>query len=361
MLIAVLLAGVGVWLFHLPVETIGTRFGGIPSVLPAPAVPPFSLAKIQDILPDALSFALLGAIESLLSATVADGMTGRRHRSNMELVAQGIANFASALFGGICATGTVARTATNVRAGARSPISGMLHALFVLLFMAVAAPLASYIPLATLAGVLAVVAWNMVEKQAFVILVRSSAGDAVVVIATFLLTVLLGLTQAIVVGFSLGALLFLHRMAQSAGVEEHVPPIPEDRPDFADPERRPYDPAVATDPDVAVYRITGAFFFGAAATVGSVLDRIADAHRAFVLDFSQVPFIDSTAANTIVGIARKAEAGGVALLISGASPAVRSLLASHGVAGRVRYAATIEEARALAHATLGERTAIPVQ
>jgi SulP family sulfate permease len=304
---------------------------------------------------------MLGAVESLLSAVVSDGMIGSRHRSNMELVAQGIANFASALFGGICATGTVARTATNVRAGARSPISGILHAVFVLLFMAVAAPLASYSPLAALGGVLVIVAWNMVEKHAFVVLVRSSLGDAVVVSTTFLLTVLLGLTQAIVIGFSLGALLFLHRMAQSAGIEEHVPPIPEDRPDFADPERQPYDPAVATDPDVAVYRITGAFFFGAAATVGSVLDRIADAHRAFVLDFSQVPFIDSTAANTIGGIARKAERGGVALLISGASPAVRGLLDSHGVNGRVRYAATIEEARSLAHAAIGERTAVPAQ
>src|SRR5690606_20699232 len=146
-------------------------------------------------------FALLGAIESLLSAMVADGMTGRRHRSNMELVGQGIANIGSALFGGITVTGTVARTATNVRSGARSPLSGIFHSGFIVLFMFAAAPLASYIPLASLAGVLAVVAWNMAEKHAFVTLVRTSAGDAVVLILTFGLTVLVGLTEAIVVGF----------------------------------------------------------------------------------------------------------------------------------------------------------------
>ena len=362
-LIAVVAGGVVVWLFHLPVETIGTRFGGIPNSLPAPALPALSLEKLQAVLPDAISFALLGAIESLLSAMVADGMTGRRHRSNMELVAQGIANIGSALFGGICATGTVARTATNVRSGARSPISGMLHSVFIVLFMLVAAPLASFIPLAGLAGVLAIVAWNMVEKQAFGILLRSSWGDAVVLLATFLLTVFVGLTEAIIVGFSLGALLFLHRMAQSAGVEEHIPPVSEDVPDFAGTDRRPYDPAVATDPDVAVYRITGAFFFGAAATVGSVLDRIADRHKAFVLDFSAVPFIDSTAANTIEGIARKAHRHNGLLLISAASPAVRKILAAHGIRPpSVLFEPSVEAAIEAAHAQISERAAetIPI-
>src|SRR5476651_2116199 len=156
MLIAVVLASVAAWAFGLPVETVGSRFGGIPSMLPAPQLPVFSLAKFLAVLPDAIAFALLGAIESLLSAVVADGMTGRRHRSNCELVAQGVANFAAPLFGGMPVTGTVARTAANVRAGARSPVSGMLHALFVLAFMLLAAPLASYIPLAALGAVLAI-------------------------------------------------------------------------------------------------------------------------------------------------------------------------------------------------------------
>lgn len=355
-LIAVVLGAVIVALLKLPVDTIGTRFGGIPSTLPAPSLPVFSLAKIQAVLPDAISFALLGAIESLLSAMVADGMTGRRHRSNIELVAQGIANIGSALFGGICATGTVARTATNVRTGARSPLAGIFHSVFIVLFMLIAAPLASYIPLAGLAGVLAVVAWNMIEKQAFATLVRTSWGDAVVLLVTFGLTVFVGLTPAIVVGFALGVLLFLHRMAQSANVEVHVPPVPEDVAD--DPTRPPYDPAIATDPDVAIYRITGAFFFGAAASVGAVLDRIADRHKAFIIDFSAVPFIDSTAANTIEGIARKAARSGVQLLVSGASAATAKALNAHGVhAPEVLFEASLDNAINAAHAAIAKQAA----
>ncbi|WP_055048910.1 SulP family inorganic anion transporter [Devosia sp. A16] len=357
-LIAVIVASLVGAILQLPIETIGTRFGGIPSTLPSPSLPPLSLDKVQAVLPDAIAFALLGAIESLLSAMVADGMTGRRHRSNMELVAQGIANIGSALFGGICATGTVARTATNVRSGARSPLAGMFHSVFIVLFMLVAAPLASFIPLAALAGVLVVVAWNMAEKNAFATLVRTSPGDAVVLLATFGLTVFRGLTEGIIVGFALGALLFIHRMAQHAGVEVHVPPVPEDQADAARPERHPYDPALATDPDVAVYRITGAFFFGAAATVGAVLERIADRHRAFIIDFSAVPFIDSTAANTMGGIARKAARHRVVLLISGATPAVRASLAAHGIsAPAVLFERSIESAVAAAHAEIARRSA----
>jgi len=353
-LVAVVLGALAVWLLKLPVETIGTRFGGIPSTLPAPSLPPLSLAKIQAVMPDAVAFALLGAIESLLSAMVADGMTGRRHRSNMELVGQGIANIASALFGGITATGTVARTATNVRSGAHSPLAGIFHSLFIVLFMFVAAPLASYIPLASLAGVLAVVAWNMAEKHAFVTLVRTSVGDAVVLILTFGLTVLVGLTEAIVVGFALGTLLFLHRMAQSADVEMHVPPVPEDVADEAG--RLPYDAATATDPDVAVYRITGAFFFGAAATVGAVLERIADRHKAFIIDFSAVPFIDSTAANTIAGVARKAARHHVLTFVSGTTETTQRLLERHGAnTTLVRFEPTLEQAIAAAHAAVGSR------
>ncbi|HET9149156.1 MAG TPA: SulP family inorganic anion transporter, partial [Alphaproteobacteria bacterium] len=250
-LIAVALASVLAWLFRLPVETIGTRFGGIPQSLPTPHLPSLSLAKISEMLPSALSFALLGGIESLLSAMVADSMTGRRHRSNCELVAQGAANIASALFGGICVTGTIARTATNVRAGARGPFSGMLHSGFLCLFVLAAAPLASYIPLAALAGVLAAVAWNMAEKHAFATLVRTSRADAVVLLATFLLVVFRNLTEGILVGFGIGALVFLHRMAQAVEVERPRPLIEPDLPDGVNgADRRPYDAALATDPDV---------------------------------------------------------------------------------------------------------------
>lgn len=350
MLIAVAAASVAAGLLGLPVETIGSRFGGIPSMLPAPRLPDMSWAKVEAILPDAVAFALLGAIESLLSAVVADGMTGRRHRSNCELVAQGIANIAAALFGGICATGTIARTATNVRAGARSPVAGMLHSAFLLGFMLLAAPLASYIPLAALAGVLAMVAWNMAEKHEFATLLRSSRGDATVLLATFLLTVFRDLTEGIVVGFALGAALFIYRMSSAAGVEERVPLVPADRADAADP-RPPYDPALATDRNVVVYRLSGAFFFGTASTVGAVLDRIADERKAFVIDVSAVPFIDSTAANVIAGIGRKAARHGIRVFVTGATPAMRHALLRAGARRpHVRYLPQIEDAVREAHA-----------
>jgi SulP family sulfate permease len=212
MLIAVILASVATALLHLPIETIGSRFGGIPGSLPAPSLPEITLSRLVELLPAAISFTLLGGIESLLSAKIADGMTGRKHRYNMELVAQGIANVATALFGGLCVTGTIARTATNIRAGARSPIAGMLHAVFLLLFMVVAAPLAHYIPLSALAGLLLVVCWNMAEKKEFVHLLGNRPA-AVVLLTTFGLT----LAQDLAVGISAGCIVAaaLHYMRRS--------------------------------------------------------------------------------------------------------------------------------------------------
>ncbi len=344
MLIAVLVTGVATWGLSLPVDTIASRFGGLPSGLPMPQVPDFPLAKVQAVMPDALAFALLGAIESLLSAVVADGMSGRRHRSNCELVAQGVGNVASAMFGGICVTGTIARTATNVRAGARGPVAGMLHALFLLVFLTVGAPLAAHIPLAALAGILVTVAWNMAEKHAFATLLRTSRGDAVVLLMTFLLTVFRDLTEGIVVGFIIGAVLFIHRMAGATGIEAYAPVVPADRGDKSD-SRQPYDPTLATDSAVAVYRLTGAFFFATASTVGVVLDRIADQRRAFVIDFSVVPFIDSTAANVIAGAGQRAVRNGGRVFITGANPAVQQMLVAAGVREPVvSYRASIDDA-----------------
>ena len=344
MLVAVAMAALATWALGLHVETIGTRFGGIPSVFPAPHLPALSLAKVQAVLPDALAFALLGAIESLLSAVVADGMTGRRHRSNCELVAQGIANIGSALFGGICVTGTIARTATNVRAGARGPVAGMAHALFLLLFILVAAPLASYIPLAALAGVLATVAWNMAERHQFAALLRSSRGDAAVLLATFGLTVFRDLTEGIVVGCAIGAVLVLHRMAQTAGIQLGAPFVAADRSDTAEP-RTPYDAAAVSHSNVVVYRLTGAFFFGTASIMNAVLDRIGDQHKVFVLDFSAVPFVDSTAANVIASLARQTTRHEVKLCLTGASPAVRHALTVAGVRPPMAaYLASIDDA-----------------
>lgn len=316
LLIAVGAASLFAAALSLPIATIGTRFGGIPSSLPSPALPAFSFEKIIAVLPDAVAFTLLGAIESLLSAVVADGMTGRRHRSSMELIGQGIANIGSALFGGICVTGTIARTATNVRAGATSPVSGMLHALFLLLFMLVAAPLASYIPLAALAGVLAVVSWNMVEKTAILTLIKGQRGEAVVLIVTFLFVIFRDLTEGIIVGFALGAVLFIDRMGKNIRVD-----VEED-----EAEENPLD---ATERDTVIYHINGAFFFGAAATVSAVLDRIAVRYRNFILDCSGISLMDSTGANVLEGLVEKAEKSGITVFIAGARPELRRLLKTH--------------------------------
>jgi SulP family sulfate permease len=349
-LIAVVLAAVVAAALGLHVATIGSRFGGIPRTLPMPHLPALSLEKMRDLLPEAFAFALLGSIESLLSAVVADSMTGRRHRSNCELVAQGVANIASALFGGICVTGAIARTATNVRAGARGPVAGMLHAAFLLLFLGVAAPLASYIPLSALAGVLAVVAWNMAGLHEVRILVRASRGDAIVLLSTLGLTIFRDLTTGIAAGFGIGTLLFLRRMSQSVEIETGQPMTGDDRAD-GEEDKSPYDAAMATDPDVVVYRISGAFFFGAAATVAAGLDQLSGHPKAYVIDFSAVPVIDSTAAATIEGFLRKAERQGVRVYISGAQRPIRHTLLTQGVRPpRVRYKTTIADAIASAHA-----------
>ena len=210
MLIAVVAAALAATLLRLPVDTIGSRFGGLPHGLLMPRLPAMTPQLALQVLPAALSFTLLGGIESLLSAKVADGMTGRKHRSNMELIAQGLANMASAVFGGISVTGTIARTATNVRAGGVSPLSGMLHSVFLLIFILVAAPLASFVPLAALAGVLVVVSWNMAEKAEFVRLLRNWR-TAAVLLATFGLTLARDLTTGIVAGCVLAALLAILR------------------------------------------------------------------------------------------------------------------------------------------------------
>ena len=219
MLIAVILASATAALLHMPVETIGSRFGALPHGLPFPRLPHVTLARILQLMPSALSFTLLGGIESLLSAKVADSMTGRKHRSNMELVAQGLANIGAALFGGISVTGTIARTATNVRAGARSPLSGMMHALFLLLFMLVAAPLARFIPLAALAGVLIVVCWYMADRREFAALL-GHLPSALVLLATFCLTLLRDLTFGIVAGCLFSLVLTLVRPSAKQFIAE---------------------------------------------------------------------------------------------------------------------------------------------
>ncbi len=345
-LFAALLARAG-----LPVETIGSKFGGIPGSLPAPSLPTVSFERIVALIPDALAIALLGSIESLLSAVVADGMTGRRHRSNCELVAQGVANIGSALFGGICATGTIARTATNIRAGATSPVAGLVHAVIVLLLMLLAAPLAAHVPLAALAAVLAVVSWNMAEREQFALVLKLSRGDAAVLLATFGLTVFVDLTTGIAAGVVLGSMLFMQRMASIVEVTAHAPLLSEDA---SEPEdgRAPYDPAAAGDDRIAVFRLSGPFFFGAASEATAVLERLGLSPEVLVLDLSGVPFCDSTGAHALAGLVAKLNGHGVRVVIAGGAPAVLQMLRMSGVdESVVRFSA--DSALAVAEAKAG--------
>jgi sulfate permease, SulP family len=351
-LIAVALRALATVALHLPVETIGSRFGALPAGLAFHGLPGLTLGRISELLVPAIAIALLGGIESLLSAVVADGMTGRRHRSNCELVAQGLGNMASALFGGLPVTGTIARTATNVRSGARGPVAGIMHALFLFGFLAVAGPLMAYVPLAVLAAVLTVVAWNMAEKREFRSLLTASRGDAVVLVAAFSLTVLVDLTAGIGVGIVLGALLFMHRMAEVMEVETDVPLVTEDSPDSAAP-RPAFDPALASDEDLVVYRLSGAFFFGTAATVGAVFDRIGASPKAFILDLAAVPFLDVAGARTIDAFVRKLDKAGTMVILTGARPTVAATLAQCGLGEpTVTMTRTIEAARVVADARL---------
>lgn len=302
---------------HLPVETIQSRFGGLPRLLPAPSLPEINRDTVLAALPWAASFTLLGAIESLLSAMVADGMSGTLHRSNMELVAQGVANMGAALFGGFCVTGTIARTATNVRAGAHGPVAGMAHAGFVLAFMLIAAPLAGYIPLPALAGLLGIVAWNMIERHEMLALIRSSRGDALVLIVTFLVVVFRDLAEGIVLGFALGGLVFIRHMAEMTALREGAP-----HPQDIDPQAR----------DVVTYHLRGAVFFGSVARLGSLLDRIAQHPRAVLLDVSEVGFVDSTGARMILQLAQKLARRGGRLIVLGAAARLEQAMRAQGLA-----------------------------
>ncbi len=350
LLVAVAGTTAAVALFGLDTPTIVSTFGAVPAGLPVPSLPPVSWALVLAVLPNAIGFTLLGSIEALLSAVVADGMSGRRHNSNMELLGQGIANLASGVMGGMVATGTIARTATNVRANAHGPVAGMLHALFVLAFMMVAAPLVGMVPLAALAGVLATVAWNMIERHAIATLVRTSREDTVVLLATLLLTVFRDLTEAIVVGFSLGALLFIHRMSKATGVRS----IHAD-----DADDTPEPTGVSRADEILVYRISGAFFFGAASAVGAVLERIADTHRALVIDFADAALVDTTAIRTVEGLAAGARRKGIVVVLTGAPPALRAQFEAHGLRPpAVAFEPDVREGVRRARALLGAQAPV---
>jgi len=303
-LIAIAAAAIAAAWLSLPVETVGDRFPAMPAGLPAPHLPDVSLALIRDLLPSAFTIAFLAGIEALLSAVVADGMTGYRHRSGQELVGMGVANIASALFGGLPSTGAIARTATNVRAGARTPVAGIVHALFLLGFMLLAGDLIAFVPMATLAAVLLMVAWGMSEAGRFRALLRSDPGERALLILTFLLTIFVDLTVAIGVGVTLAALFFMRRMSEHAGL---VAVDPDE-----EPEQRDLLP-----PGVEVLRFTGPIFFGVASEMIDALRRVGECPTAIVLRMELVPYIDATGANALETFVRQAKAGGTEIWLCG--------------------------------------------
>jgi len=322
-LIAILVTTAVVSLFHLPVETIGSRFGRISSSFPAPAIPTLDLATIRKMVQPAFTIALLGGIESLLSAVVADGMIGGSHRSNTELIAQGIANIGSSVFGCIPATGAIARTATNIRNGGRTPVAGLTHAVVLLLIMLFVGRWAALIPMATLAGILVVVAYNMSEWENFLAIVKGSWSDRAVLLVTFLLTVLVDLTVAIEIGLVLAAFLFLRQMVQSSEI----------------------GPWVATEGDeeglgaggvgaagvgvaglgaagvvlprsVEVFEIRGPLFFGAVYKFKDAMKQVERAPKVLILRMRHVPVIDASGVRALKEMHKEFRHRGTKLVLS---------------------------------------------
>jgi SulP family sulfate permease len=351
-LVAVVLASVVTAFAGLPIDTIGSKFGGIPSSLPMPSLPTVTVERMWDLMPSAFTIAFLAGVESLLSAVVADSMTGRRHRSNCELVAQGVACSASALFGGLPATGAIARTVTNIRSGARSPVAGMLHAVFVLLFMLIFAPLADHIPLACLAAVLVVVAWNMSEIDRFLHLMIGPWGDRVVLVLTFGLTVAVDLTVAIEVGVVLAAILFMHRMTQVVAISTGGATIIEDdTDDFETSSALDASQRNALPKGVEVFQLRGPLFFGVANRLADVIDSVAGSPRAFIVRMREVPMMDATGASKFSDFVRKSGKHGTAVIISGLQPQPESVLRQMRVIGDgapIHLAADFAEATRIA-------------
>ncbi len=327
-LIAVIVATVAA--NFLDVATIHSRFGDLPSGLPAPSFPDLGLGaawtwsdlinRLRDLSSLALAIALLGAIESLLSAVVADGMSGDRHRSNTELVAQGIANLVTPLFGGMPVTGVIARTSTNIRAGARTPVAGVVHALTVLLAILVAAPLVGRVPLAALAGVLLSVCWYMAEFRHWPHILRAGRSDAFLLPLACGMTVFLDLTWAVVVGVLLAMFFFVRRMAEATTVTR----------------ARDRTEEFLTTPlpaDVEVYEVQGPFFFGAATLLRDLDDQAGDAHRALILRLPQVPFVDATAAFGLRELIASCQRRGSRLILCEVGERAANDLRRHGITG----------------------------
>ena len=318
--VAMVAATVLVQVLHLPVETIATRFGTVPSALPAPHWPSIPWNHMRDYISPSLTVALLAGIESLLSAVVADGMIGTRHKSNMELVAQGVANVGSAVFGGIPATGAIARTATNIRTGGRTPIAGMTHSITLLLILVFLGRWAAMVPLCALAAILVVVAYHMSEWRSFAGLLRAPRSDLVVLLLTFALTIFVDLTIAVQVGIVAASLMFMKRMSDLT----HVSEITDDLRDRGeDPgeitqvrKRKKFVGGYEIPAGVEVYAVNGPFFFGAAAKLEDVISEIASPPKVFILRMKNVPAIDATGIYALERMAKKCRHEGTALILT---------------------------------------------
>jgi len=315
-LIAVVLSAVVVAIFHIPVETIGSRFPDIPTGLPMPQLPAWDFAKLQSVIPSAFTIAFLAGIEALLSAVVADGMTGYKHRSNQELVGQGFANIASGLFGGLPATGAIARTATNIKAGAKTPMAGMFHALFLLLFMLFAMDIMAFIPMAALAAILFIVAWGMSEIGHFIHIFRLSRTDRAVMVLTFLLTVLVDLTVAIGVGVTLACLLFMKHMSEAVEIKSEwrkSNPLYDEEAEY---EAQRHD----LPQGVEVFQITGPFFFGVASNLVDTLKAMGQMPKVLILRMRLVPYLDATGESALESVIKQCGDNGTQIILSGLQP-----------------------------------------
>ncbi len=331
-LAAIVITSAAAAIFDLPVETIGSRFGQISNSFPRPSLPHLHPELIIQMLRPAVSIAMLAGIESLLSAVVADGMTGRRHRSNAELIAQGIANLVSPVFGGIPATGAIARTATNIKNGGTTPIAGIVHALTVLLIFLFFGKQAASIPMATLAGILIVVAYNMSEYHLFFKLLRGPRSDVLVLCMTFLLTILVDLSVAIEVGIVLAAFLFMRRMiivSQAGWVTSQIGNGDSNSDDpLATSKRR--IPA-----GVEVFEINGPFFFGATEKFKTIMQEVEKPPKILILRMRHVPMMDATGMKALEEVILRMQAHGTAVILSGVNAPVRAVLRTGGLIRKV--------------------------
>lgn len=337
----------------LGIDTIETRYGGVPSQLPTFRLPDIDFALLPRLIQPALAIAMLAGIESLLSAVVADGMTGRRHRANAELLAQGVANLASPLFGGIPATGAIARTATNVKNGGRTPLAGVTHALTLLVVLTTAGPWVALVPIAALAGVLLVVAYNMSEWRVFTGLLRGPRSDVLVLLTTFSLTVMVDLIVAIEVGVVLAALLFMRRMSEVSTVRSITDQMVDvERPGFA-----AEDADIVLPPGTEVYEVAGSFFFGSAQRFSEVLSEIRTRPRVVILRMRDVLVLDSTGLHALEKVGERLRRQGTYLLLAGVHAQPMNVLVRTGAyerLGRENMLETFREAAVRAWELLDE-------